>query len=608
MMHPVEDVLDWESSPSKCRDLEKGRRSSWMARRSPFRSTMASSNRDRDMVLSPESCERSPLRKTAYALLSTPTPSLSSPLLLREKLLNSLPKHVSNKSSSSKKDMNENMTLEGLDDVYENVETLLEVLRMERHQDKLRAEEEIKQLKERLAIYEGQQESSNSLSISPSSVSKLANAELLDSLMDTLALLEDECLEWQTASVNNSCKPPRPSLGNVTNQQLSPSPQKQQQQATPPYKTPRQKNLERSIQRLRAASSLLRSCQRKSLTVTFDQQATVCEEQSESEDDPLVGLRVLEDHQPSETESMSESDMDALLAMPAATPPTTPTASITSGTINDSPFAMEEEAHNLRKQLWNQMMAHSRQVRSLTEEIQSIQKEKDGLESTVANREDATKALKQERKKVISLNNTCQELRDQAAKHEGIVKQYQLQLTALEKFSQDLMETSCRQLHTKDRELLRIQTHLMTVQERMVSEAARSQLARKNMPEELLKLRERVCDLELQTAETDRHQLDLKMQLGIARHARLATNTKLETARVKVNRQAATIEHLEAELAESKRMTRAYSSQVEYLSDELQRAQMEARESLEDRNHTVQMYRMDVSLLREDLNSSFHRL
>ena len=90
--------------------------------RSPFRPR----NNNEDFVLSPESnCGStcSPLRRASNSLRS---PSLTplSRALLRDKLLGS---RVTQENFQQENE-------EGLDEVYENVETLLEVLRMERHQ------------------------------------------------------------------------------------------------------------------------------------------------------------------------------------------------------------------------------------------------------------------------------------------------------------------------------------------------------------------------------------------------------------------------------------------------------------------------------------------
>ena len=95
------------------------------------------------------------------------------------------------------------------------------------------------------------------------------------------------------------------------------------------------------------------------------------------------------------------------------------------------------------------------------------------------------------------------------------------------------------------------------------------------------------------------------MKSGIDQNARLAASVKLETAKARLDDKDATIAALQQQLEESKKMTRAYSSQVEYLSDELQRARLDARESLEDMNQSLCAYRMDAALLRDDMNSSF---
>jgi uncharacterized coiled-coil protein SlyX len=148
----------------------------------------------------------------------------------------------------------------------------------------------------------------------------------------------------------------------------------------------------------------------------------------------------------------------------------------------------------------------------------------------------------------------------------------------------------------------------MILQERLISEVARAHYGRKDMTTTLHRLQQNKTDLEFQLIETERQCLDTKMQLGIERHSRLAMSVQLESTRTTLDKQAATIESLREQLTASERMTRAYSSQVEYLSDELQRVQAEARESLEDRNLSMQQYRTDILLMRDDLNDSFCRL
>ena len=76
-------------------------------------------------------------------------------MLLGEKLMNSITKRANKLKQQQEitpKVEEEEEEEEGIDDVYDNVEALLEVFRTERHQEKLRSDEEIQTLRNPLAL------------------------------------------------------------------------------------------------------------------------------------------------------------------------------------------------------------------------------------------------------------------------------------------------------------------------------------------------------------------------------------------------------------------------------------------------------------------------
>lgn len=150
--------------------------------------------------------------------------------------------------------------------VYENVEALLEAMRIERQQEKLQAAQEIKTLKEKVAALENRTYENGATVSSEIITSPNDNLELAESLLETLALLEEEYNEWQHIQ--------RKSLGTITNQNAT----AEAVRATP-YKTPRQK-LVHSVRRLQAVKSHLKDeLQRKSLTSAFEQEVEFIEKQ-----------------------------------------------------------------------------------------------------------------------------------------------------------------------------------------------------------------------------------------------------------------------------------------------------------------------------------------
>lgn len=94
-----------------------------------------------------------------------------------------------------------------IEKVYENVEILLDALRKERHQEKLRAECEIQSLKEKIEMLEGSKNDVNTEKDFSTTTrddtditdSTAVNEEITESIFETLAILENECEEWQQA-------------------------------------------------------------------------------------------------------------------------------------------------------------------------------------------------------------------------------------------------------------------------------------------------------------------------------------------------------------------------------------------------------------------------
>lgn len=577
MMHPVEEVRDWAPPAGKCahhNSAEKLRRASWMPR-SPFRPR----NNNEDLVLSPESnCGStcSPLRRASNSLRS---PSLTplSRALLREKLLGS--------RGAQRTFQQENE--EGLDEVYENVETLLEVLRMERHQEKLRADEEIKQLKKKLTRYEskaccGEKE--------PDSSTANASTELADCLLETLALLEEECTEWQNVGK------PRPSLDTITNQ-LSPSPQKKQQcKATTPntlVKTPSQK-LVRSIQRLRTVQSQLKAAgeESKALVTAFDKEMDA--DQTSEAEDTLLGLQLLEGSE------SSNSPLDSL----DTSNEVTMTAESEFAQQFPSTEDLEDEVYMLRQQLWDQMMDHGNRVRELQDDIKAASSDKERLAVTLLSAQLETKRITSQMLEIFHQKQALQE-QLQRFQDDNSSCTKELELTKLQHHIRTLQEKCRSEVEAKDHELSRAKKDTMIMQTRMmwVVHAARSEYGTRSSKER--ELSKQLDALKVQLLDTERKYLDAQMHSGIEQNTRLSMSIKLETAMTRLDDKDATILTLQQQLKDSKMMTRAYSSQVEYLSDELQRAQIEARESLEDKNQSMRKYRMDALLLRDDLNNSF---
>ena len=83
---------------------------------------------------------------------------------------------------------------------------------------------------------------------------------------------------------------------------------------------------------------------------------------------------------------------------------------------------------------------------------------------------------------------------------------------------------------------------------------------------------------------------------------------QLDAMQTKLESQNEEMKQLRNEAAACKRQARLYATQADYLSDELQQARLEARESLEAKTCEIREYRRDVALLRDDLNNSFCRL
>jgi len=252
--------------------------------------------------------------------------------------------------------------IEGMDGVCENAEALLEVLRMEHCQEKLRAQEEIQQLKKRLAFYEKSNISDvnsnhavlkeqggqppESANVETSTAIKTTDVNLSldfdECLKETLALLDEEFEEWQmttTTSHSNAVVSNKAGcLENITNQ-LSPSPQKRSKSMTKPMtttpppssrrKAARQKELVRSLQRLKSAQRPLEQQPPKdqsefivdiatntnpSIKLDFDKEIS----SSNDDNDVLVGLKVLDqeeleqpyEHSPNNNKNESSNGHD----------------------------------------------------------------------------------------------------------------------------------------------------------------------------------------------------------------------------------------------------------------------------------------------------------
>ena len=144
---------------------------------------------------------------------------------------------------------------DNIEQVYANVEVLLDALRMERHQEKLIAEFQINSLKEKIADLEKKvATNSKNKNDSPSNTTNshsdnedvIVSGEITETLFETLAILEQECEEWQSAK---SSKKPRKSLDNITTSILNCT--TNAATTTTKTSTPREQKIIDSIKRLK---------------------------------------------------------------------------------------------------------------------------------------------------------------------------------------------------------------------------------------------------------------------------------------------------------------------------------------------------------------------
>jgi len=117
--------------------------------------------------------------------------------------------------------------------VYENVEILLDALRTERHQEKLVKDLEISKLQEKIAELEKQKEQSlmeeqdSTCAKEDQDEDKITgdvDGEITETLLETLALLEDECEEWQATSKGKRKSMDKKSKGDKRRKSLEYSP------------------------------------------------------------------------------------------------------------------------------------------------------------------------------------------------------------------------------------------------------------------------------------------------------------------------------------------------------------------------------------------------
>jgi hypothetical protein len=571
MMYPADDLEDWDL-PEYRNNEDNAWKASWMTR-SPFRNKI---HHEQEMALSPDTtCASISLRRQKYSIRS-PTLTPPSTRILREKLLASIP--MSMKSCSTQ----ENGSI--IDEVYQNVETLLNTMRQERYQEKMRADEEIQQLQEKLARYE---KSNNKFAVTENQ-SFAANDELAECLLETLALLEEECAEWQCLGIR------RRSLDNITNQMSSPSPQKNQlgtSKSTPVQKTPSQKLIQ-SIQRLRTVQSQLKDAvERKSLVSDFEKEKDA--DQGSDNDDKLIGLELLEGSSDNSSSSIESLDVPTEFAKASNHEEfVLPVPSISD---------LENEVYELRQQLWGQMVQHGNRVRDLQMACKADHNDKENALTRMLHAAQLeTKRVTSQMVQVFLQKQFLQrQLQDQSRTKDA-------EQTGLHQQVESLQERLQLEVKGKDCQVYRAKNDLVIAQINMMWKVAHTKhaamLSQHRRERELF---EQLEALKVKLVDTERRCFDAQMSFGIEQNKTMSAYIKLEAAMARLDEMDATKQSLQQQLRESKMMARAYSSQVEYLSDELQRTRAETRESLEDRNRSIRAYRTDAALLRDDLNSSF---
>jgi len=483
---------------------------------------------------------------------SSVTPSKKS--VLGEKIMHSLTK----KANAMKCNITSDMPTEELEDlncVYDNVEALLEVVRAERHQEKLEAEEEIRQLKERLAVYENTTNCSDKY-LEDAFFSTTGTAdinsqshyqeELAECLRETMALLEEECLEWQSSM---SCK--RLSLDNITNlgentllMMSTPPPQKPIRRKSSSKQTPRQKELVKSLQRLKQVSQRIQMQQQEPRLLMDDLDYS---DHSNGDGAPLVakkdrsvslfGLDLLEDDVVLQAKENKEQNNMA-----------TQTDHKFPDEQSKEIGALEKEIQSLRQQLWEQMVLLKNQRKQWENEV---------------------------------TEQTCQKLKLveklQATEHEQFQVYQRVLESKISSDSQDLEVVSpkvntCTEAHCKQR-IEELQKKLNEFQKSVETKLTGKDVDVDKIHEELAIFKKNQETLHLQC-------LHLQMQLGQEQHAKCLAQTQLKISND-------TCEQLKLEAALTKQQLSSVQSQMYYLSDDLSRARLEARECVEAIHATV---------------------
>mgnify|MGYP005843702651 CR=1 FL=1 len=537
------DEGDKEYGNVVCADDEEAAKASWMR---PLRKLMKPPphhhHHEQDHAVLPGTS--SPMKKIQYNLMGSPTP----PKIPRRRLslsttiaIATTPERSSNGQHSNPVPITND---ENVEEVYENVEVLLEALRMERHQEKLEAQQEIQALKEKIAVLE-RRENQDKPPL-PNTHHFDANMELAESLLETLALLEDECEEWQ-----NNAK--RKSLDTITNtsQNQIPTPESNNRRnSSTPYKTPRQK-LATSVRRLRAMESQLKEdCQRRSLAPAFEQEVN---DKKQEQNDALESL---------------QKELSAL---------------------NDE-LANKTKKHEKQfQELKKESFKHQQECAVLSSKLQAGNMEKKKRNASI-NREI-------QKNQIVSKH--LEQLQKELAAKESEMVEYVQKQEKQEMEKERLMEEYENMLNEKDQDLHILETTLMEMHvqlKKLFSERNRSETALKN---DILSLREQLENLEYERSEKEMESNDLKMQLAIEKHSKLSSQVKIESAQFQIQKQGAIINTLTKSLEDARFQAQAYSYEVQELQKKLDRALKESSSVLEERNELLLRQSMEIATLKD---------
>jgi chromosome segregation ATPase len=355
-------------------------------------------------------------------------------------------------------------------------------------------------------------------------------------LLETLALLEDECDEWQNAK--------RKSLDTITNQNTTPEAIRHKN-----FKTPRQQ-LANSVRRLRAMESQLKgSCHKKSLVSAFDHEV-------DSSGPPQGEMEALQQ----ELEELKK-ELHSKTA------------------VHDKQIQMSKK--DIFK--WEQ------ECSVMSSKLQAAKAEKKKYDDSIH---------KDAREKRALLNRVDQLRKDLTVKHDELQEAHQT-IATMESQNDWLTDSHEQRIDGLTQDLHIAENTTMEMHVQLLNQFHQGKSSELLFKDQIASLSGQIDGLQCRLTSTERCRDDLKMQLAIEKHSKLSTGIKLDSARFFLEKQAAVITTLTKNLSNARSEANAHANDSKQLTHKLKLAQAEATEALKDRNESLRHQRMELAMFKD---------